>query len=59
MSVDQDKLAFVTAFLDRTIGAFEPFEVTPGNVDKLFQICQRNILLNKIAAEERNDNRIR
>jgi hypothetical protein len=57
-----DQRAFVASFLLETFGGVEkvpPVEFTKENVALLFDLAQRNVLMNQIGVEERNDNRIR
>lgn len=60
MSVDPDKLSFVCAFLERTLGTPVPeFDATADAVERLFVLAQRTLVATRIGTEERNDLRQR
>ncbi len=58
---NMDQRAFVAEFLARTFAPdpVPPVELSRDNVAALFLVAQRNVLLNQIVAEERNDSRAR
>ena len=57
--VDPDQLGFVVRWLEKTLETVPEFEITRENVEHLFAVAQRNVMLSRLAVEERNDARIR